>query len=166
MSLYSQQLQDVFSVHPLSVTSLSSLLLVCLNPTDPTLTVENIGPVMEAVGNWQLLATSFNIPSAIRERITHLHTTDKEQSCAAGEWWLCTHTFPSWNDLARALYRNREDRTLEKMAHYLPRGMYMERVSVLFTVVVSISIDSAPSVSLSEDNLSSHVLYTLIPGPQ
>ena len=129
LSLYSQQLQDVFSVHQLSVTSLSSLLLVCLNPTDPTLTVENIGPIMEAVGNWQLLTTSasFNIPYAIQERITYLHTIDKEQSCVAGEWWVCTDLSPSWDRLARALYYSEQDRALEKMAEYLPKGAYMER---------------------------------------
>ena len=153
-------------------TSLSSLLFVCLNPSDPTLTVENIGPVMEMVEDWRQLAKDYRIfiPDAIQERITQHYTTGKEQSCAAGEWWVNLHPFPSWNRLAIALYYKGEDRALEKMAHY-PKGVYMKRVLVLFTVVliIYISISSAASVCLSvclsEDSLSSHVLYSLVPGP-
>ena len=102
-----------------------------LNPcTDPTLTVENIGPIMEAVGNWRKLATDFLhflVPDAIQERITHLHTTNKERSCAVGEWWVNICPYPSWDRLATVLYSNGEDRALEKMAQYLPRGMCMDR---------------------------------------
>ena len=113
----------------LIVTSLSSVLLVCLNPSDPTLIVEKIGPIMEMVGDWRKLANGYHvfIPYAIQKRITHLHTTDKEQSCAAGEWWVCTYPFPSWNNLAHALYCSEQDRALEKMGEYLPKGAYMER---------------------------------------
>ena len=129
LRLYSQQFQNVSSVHQWSVTNLSSLLLVCLNPSDPTLTVENIGPIMEMVEDWRKVATSgfLDIPHAIRERITKHHATDKMQSCAAGEWWVHTHYSPSWNRLASALYHKGEDRALEKMTQYLPKGVYMER---------------------------------------
>ena len=129
LSLYSQQFQNVSIVHLWSVTRLSSLLLVCLNPSDPTLTVENIGPLMEMVEDWRKVATSSSIyiPDAIRERITQHHTTDKEQSCAAGEWWVHTYVSPSWDLLANALYHKGEDGALEKMAQYLPEGAYMER---------------------------------------
>ena len=110
-------------MHLWSVTSLSSLLLVCLNPSDPTLTVENIGPIMEMVEDWRKVG----IPDAIQERIIEHHTTDKEQSCAAREWWVHTYPSPSWNSLANTLYYNGEDKVLEKMAQYLPKGAYIER---------------------------------------
>ena len=121
--MYSQQFQNVSSV-----TSLSSLLLVCLNPSDPTLTVENIGPIMEMVEDWWKVANSgfIYIPDGIQERITQLHTTDKMQSRAAGEWWVHTDYSPSWDNLAVALYRKGQDTALEKMAQYLPKGIYIE----------------------------------------
>ena len=82
---------------------------------------------MEAVGDWRQLATYplFRIPDAIRERITKHHATEKEQSLAAGEWWVNTYHSPSWDHLATALYHNGEHRALEKMAQYLPKGAYM-----------------------------------------
>ena len=116
---------------------------------DPTLTAANIRPIMEEVGNWRQLATSvigLSIPVAIRERITKHHATDKMQSRAAGEWWVHTELSPSWDNLARALYHKGEDRALEKMTQYLPKGVYMERI--LYTVVLIVSVSSATSCSL------------------
>ena len=100
---------------------------------------------MEAVGNWQRLARQpfFNIPAAMRERITKLHATKKEQSLAAWEWWVNTHPYPSWDNLATALYFSGEYRALEKMAQYLPKGVYMERI--LYTVILIVSVSSATS---------------------
>ena len=108
-----------------SLCSLSSLLLLCVS--DPTLTVENIIPVMEAVRNWRKLASDYRffIPVIIQERITEHHFTDKEQSCAAGEWWVHTGSSPSWDKLASVLYHNGEDRALEKMTQYFPKGACM-----------------------------------------
>ena len=84
---------------------------------------------MEMVEDWRKVATSFfiDIPDAIQEKIIQHHTTDKEQSCAAGEWWVHGVPYTSWYDLASALYHEGEDRALEKMAQYLPKGAYMER---------------------------------------
>ena len=110
--------------------------------------MQNITLIMEEVGDWQQLATSiwFRIPGAIRERITQQHATDKTQSCAAGEWWVHTHPFPSWDRLANELYHSGEDGTLERMTQYLPKGVYMERI--LYTVVLIVSVSSATSCSL------------------
>ena len=115
---------------------------------DPTLTAANITPIMEAVGDWRQLASDldFRIPDAIKERITKQHATDKEQSCAAGEWWVHTDISPSWYSLAHALYHNGEDQAVERMTQYLPKGVYMERI--LYTVVLIVSVSSATSCSL------------------
>ena len=85
---------------------------------------------MEAVGDWRQLASGlfisgFRIPDTIQERITKHHATKKKQSVAAGEWWVNTDLSPSWDRLATALYHRGEDRALEKMAQYLPKGAYM-----------------------------------------
>ena len=122
--------------------------LVSLPSIDPTLTAANIIPVMEAVGNWRQLAThiEFDIPDAIQERITKHHATDKMRSRAAGEWWVHTQLYPSWDYLANALYSKGEDGALEKMTQYLPKGVYMERI--LYTVVLIVSVSSATSCSL------------------
>ena len=121
---------------------------VFLPSIDPTLSTQNITPVMEAVGNWRHLATSFDfrIPDAMQERIIKHHATDKMQSCTAGEWWVHTHPSPSWDYLASALYYNGEDKALEKMTQYLPKGVYMERI--LYTVVLIVSVSSVTSCSL------------------
>ena len=103
---------------------------------------------MEAVGDWRQLARNplFIIPAAIQERITEHHATEKKQSLAAGEWWVNTDLYPSWDDLATALYHYGEDTSLEKMAQYLPKGAYMERI--LYTVVLIVSVSSATSCFL------------------
>ena len=115
---------------------------------DPTLTAANIRPIMEEVGNWRQLANTpgFLIPDAIKERITKHHATFKMQSRAAGEWWVHTDPSPSWDDLAIELYLKREDKAVERMAEYLPKGAYMERI--LYTVVLIVSVSSATSCSL------------------
>ena len=115
---------------------------------DPTLTTANIRPIMETVGDWRQLASHpyINIPDAIVERITKQHATDKMQSCAAGEWWVHTDYSPSWDKVAIGLYHSGEDRALERMAEYLPKGVYMERI--LYTVVLIVSVSSATSCSL------------------
>ena len=103
---------------------------------------------MEEVGNWRQLANTpdFSIPDAIVERITKHHATNKMQSCAAGEWWVHTHYSPSWDNLAIRLYHKGEDRALERMTQYLPKGVYMERI--LYTVLLIVSVSSATSCSL------------------
>ena len=103
---------------------------------------------MEAVGDWQKLASDPHIfiPGAIQERIIQHHATNKNQSCAAGKWWVHTYLVPSWDYLANALYHSGEDKALEKMAQYLPKGVYMERI--LYTVVLIVSVSSATSCFL------------------
>ena len=96
---------------------------------------------MEAVRDWRQLA-----PTSVQERITKLHATEKEQSLAAGEWWVNTDLSPSWDSLANELYYNGEDRPLKMMAQYLPKGAYMERI--LYTVVLIVSVSSATSCFL------------------
>ena len=151
-------------MYPVSTSGLLpaySHFCLCVSiPLDPTLTLENIGPIMEVVENWRKVATSvfINIPAAIQERITQHHTTDKEQSCVAGEWWVYTDLYPSWDYLASALYHHGEYRALEKMAQYLPEGAYMERGYWCY-----IFISLVASVSLTEN--SWHVMYSLVPGP-
>ena len=96
---------------------------------------------MEMVGDWRKLANDycFFIPYTIKKRITERHTTDKEQSCAAGEWWVNTHPFSSWDRLTEALCNNGEDRALEKMAQYFPRGAYTwrEDIGVIYSSLIS-----------------------------
>ena len=103
---------------------------------------------MEEVGDWQELASHphIYIPDAILERITKQNATDKIQSRAAGEWWVHTDPYPSWDYLASALYDSGENGALEKMTQYLPKGAYMERI--LYTVVLTVSVSSATSCSL------------------
>ena len=144
-------------MYPVSTYGLSPAFphfCLCVSiPLDPTLTVENIGPIMEMVEDWRKVATGgfINIPDAMQERITKHHATDKMQSRAAGEWWVHTDYSPSWDRLADALYYSGEDRALERMTQYLPKGAYMERGYWCYSKVF---IDLVASVSLTENSLS------------
>ena len=120
----------------------------CVSPSDPTLTTQNIAPIMKAVRNWRQLAFYFDIPDAIVARITEQHATHREQSHAAGEWWVHTDLSPSWDRLAHALYHEGEDRALKKMAQYLPKGAYMERILCAVVLIVSVSSSTCCSVRL------------------
>ena len=66
-----------------------------------------------------------NVPHPVERKIEDQYTTETEQSCTAGEWWVNTHPLASWEELALALYHEGEDRALEKVSQYLPKGTHM-----------------------------------------
>ena len=99
--------------------------------------------VMKEVSDWWSVARSLHVgvPHPVEQRIEDQYTTEREQSSATWEWWVNTHHSPSWDSLALALYHRGEDRALEKVAQYLPKGTHMESVQtgilILYTVVLS-----------------------------
>ena len=86
--------------------------------------------VMKEVSDWRRVARSghVGVPSPVVRRIEDQYTTETEQSCATWEWWVNTDPSASWMDLALALYHEGEDRALEKVSQYLPKGTHMESV--------------------------------------
>ena len=86
--------------------------------------------VMKEVSDWRWVATSgyLNVPHPVERRIEVQYATETERSCALGEWWVNTQYSPSWDHLALALYYAGEDRAVEKVSQYLPKGTHIESV--------------------------------------
>ena len=96
------------------------VLISCASPLETTLTPDNIVPVMKEVRCWWKI-----VADPVKDRIKRCYSTETERSCEAGKYWVHTCPFASWEDLALKLYYAREDRALEKVAQYLPRGTYI-----------------------------------------
>jgi len=107
--------------------------------------------VMKDVKDWRRVSQSIHItwktvrltflaslPGPIIRRIEAQCTTETERSCALGQWWVNAHYSPTWMDLAFALYRSGEDRALEKVAQYLPKGTHMENVQAGMLILCSL----------------------------
>ena len=92
---------------------------------DITLTPDTIIPVVKEVKDWSAVVSVLVVPSPIQHRIVQRYPTEAERSCAAAKWWLNTVPSPSWKDLALDLYHEGEDRAVEKVAQYLPKGTCM-----------------------------------------
>ena len=95
--------------------------------------------VMRDVSDLRRVAGS--VPHPVERRIEDQYTTEREKSCATWGWWVNTDPLASWMDLAVALYHEGEDRAVEKVSQYLPKGTHMESVQtgilILYTVVLS-----------------------------
>ena len=89
---------------------------------------------------WKTVGGTFlaSVPDPILWRINAQCTTGTEQSIAFGQWWVNTHPSPTWMDLAYALYHCGEDRALEKVAQYLPKGTHMENVQAGMLILCSL----------------------------
>jgi len=98
--------------------------------------------VMKDVKDWRRVSWSgfVDVQSSIIRIITVQYTTDTERSCALGQWWVNTHPSPTWMDLALAVYHEGEDRALEKVAQYLPKGTHMENVQTGMLISCSLSL--------------------------
>ena len=82
------------------------------------------------------------VPASIVQRLLQSYTTEMERTCAAGEYWVNTAPYSSWESLALALYEAGDNRAVEKLAQYLPKGTYKESVqrgnTMTYTVVLSL----------------------------
>ena len=110
--------------------------------------------VMKDVSDWRTVVAGYpsvSVPHPVERRIEDQYTTETERSCATWEWWVNTVPSASWGSLARALYHEGEDRALEKVSQYLPKGTHMESVQtgilILYTVVLSEIFSLAAHVS-------------------
>ena len=116
--------------HPHFVHHWLVLTSAYVSPTDATLTPDRVIAVMKDVKDWRRVNSHvyLNVPDPIIRRFADQYTTETEWSCAVGRWWVNTYPSPTWMKLALALYHKGEDRALEKVAQYLPKGTLMENV--------------------------------------
>ena len=86
--------------------------------------MENVREVMaEVVGDWELVGIWLGVPDSKQQEIRQQSSTEREMSLALGDYWVNTDPDRSWEKLARALYRGREQRALGVMKQYLQQGM-------------------------------------------
>ena len=97
------------------------LVSLCTSP-DPTLTVERVAGVMEKMADdilWEV-GSCLGVPLSKMEEIM-VYSTERDQNCAYGEYWVNTHCDASWERLAGTLYYLEEKTALEEVV-----GKYLQ----------------------------------------
>ena len=90
-------------------------------PSDPSLTVHNVQQVMEGVKglkSW-LVGLYLSVPEAIRDKINAECSSDKEKVSALAKYVVIILPNVTWEDIAGALYRQDEERAVERAKSYL-----------------------------------------------
>ena len=109
-------------------------MLSTLFPPDPTLTVDNVSHIMEKVEPKKRQEILKGIIfSDIFEKIqfSEKYSTALEVEAAAVDIYVNCHSWASWEDLARSLYRHHQVAAVEEVRSYLPpRGEPGSRVHV------------------------------------
>ena len=96
------------------------LVSLCTSP-DPTLTVERVTGVMEKVEDSLGVGSVLGVPDSKWAEIKENYSTEREQNCAYGEYWVNTHWGASWERLASVLYHLEEKTALEEVV-----GKYLQ----------------------------------------
>ena len=79
--------------------------------------------VMGEVGAWAVVGTDLVVPAFKMIEINSQSSTETEKSHAVAEYWVQYVPHASWERLATALYRSREERAAVMAKQYLPKGM-------------------------------------------
>ena len=105
--------------------------------------MENVTEVMGEVGDWErvarggfLLRSGLNIPYSKLWEIKQQSSSEKEKSHAVGGYWVSTDPVPSWEELAQVFYNLGEERAAVMVKKYLPNGMCISLLPVIWTCVV------------------------------
>ena len=85
--------------------------------------MENVREVMAEVGNWWIVGSLLGVPVSKQQEIKQQSSTEREKRLALGDYWVNTDPDASWEKLAMALYREREERALAVMKQYSQQGM-------------------------------------------
>ena len=96
------------------------LVSLCTSP-DSTLTVERVTGVLEKVKDSEEVGIWLDVPNSKMEEITETYSTEREQSCALGEYWVNTLWDVSWERLVDALYYCEEKTALKEVV-----GKYLQ----------------------------------------
>ena len=70
-----------------------------------------------------MLGRGLGIPDSKLREISQQSSTERERSLALGDYWVNTAPDASWEELARELYQEEEERALEVTKQYLQQGM-------------------------------------------
>ena len=83
--------------------------------------MERVTGVMEKVKDSWEVGSQLGVPISKRKEIREKYSTEKEQSCAYGEYWVNTLWDASWEELAGVLYYREEKTALEEVV-----GKYLQ----------------------------------------
>ena len=92
------------------------------SPTDPSLTLTNLTPLLEDVRDLDLVSAYLDIPDSVYSSITTLQSSVSERRKACWEWYLNNHPCPSWRHIANALYMSRKHGVLEVLKSRYLKG--------------------------------------------
>ena len=87
--------------------------------------MENVSEVMGEVRDWKKVGGFFGleIPRFKLRSIKQQSSTEREKSCALGEYWVNTDPEASWEKLARELHRCEEEKAATMATQYFARGI-------------------------------------------
>lgn len=86
--------------------------------------MENVTEVMGEVRDWKKVGGFFGleIPQSQLLNIKQQSSTEREKSCALGEYWVKTDPEASWEKLAKELHRCEEEKAAAMSTQYFGRG--------------------------------------------
>ena len=89
-------------------------------PSDPSLTVHNVQRVIEGVVGMQLslVGLYLSVPETIRDKIDEC-SSDEERASALAKYVVTILPNVTWEEIAAALYRDNEERAVERAKSYL-----------------------------------------------
>ena len=87
--------------------------------TDPTLNTRNVQQVMEGVGDWDDVGMWLSVPHAIRDKISAKCSSDDEKISTLANYVVTILPNIDWKEIAAALYRENEERAVERAKSYL-----------------------------------------------
>ena len=70
-----------------------------------------------------MLGRGLGVPDSKLREISQQSSTEWERSLALGDYWVNTAPDASWEELARVLYQEEEERALEVTKQYLQQGV-------------------------------------------
>ena len=85
--------------------------------------MENVREVMAEVVNWESVGLGLGVPVSKLEEISQQSFSRREKRRALGDYWVNSDPDPSWEKLAKVLYKGGEKRAVAVVKQYLEQGM-------------------------------------------
>ena len=93
------------------------VMLSTLFPPDPTLTVDNVGGIMEKVEPKVKKQVWVDVGMG-KDKMKELYMSGKEDECT--DLYVNCNPYSSWERLARSLYHHHQVAAVEEVRSYLP----------------------------------------------
>ena len=78
---------------------------------------------MAEVVNWESVGLGLGVPVSKLEEISQQSFSRREKRRALGDYWVNSDPDPSWEKLAKVLYKGGEKRAVAVVKQYLEQGM-------------------------------------------